>query len=194
MWLGSTRYKRIRTVFAIAVAVFFAAGAITEYYLSRVDMHTHEYIGNLIWKFVDGNKTHASSVSDFVITLSRDFCRPAICLLVLFMFGFTVYAPAVSFSVAAYAAFTFGSLCIQIASKNIDYLFQSAVIAASSVVIAELCVYSAYLGRELAHRCPPRAKLIIAMPEVREMFILLCISSCKLLLFITTYRLIMPRL
>ena len=42
MMAGEERYRRIHTVFTAAAALFFFAGAITEFYLKKTYMHVSD--------------------------------------------------------------------------------------------------------------------------------------------------------
>ena len=123
MMAGEERYRRIHTVFTAAAALFFIAGIITEFYLKKTDMHVSDYLGNFIWNFKDSSGFESCAVfTDFLLAVLRGLCRPALCLILVFLCGFTVYAPAVAFTASAYSAFTFGALCTKLAEKEISYL------------------------------------------------------------------------
>ena len=99
MMAGEERYRRIHTVFTAAAALFFIAGIITEFYLKKTDMHVSDYLGNFIWDFKDSSGFESCAVfTDFILAVLRGLCRPALCLILVFLCGFTVYAPAVAFT------------------------------------------------------------------------------------------------
>ncbi len=193
MMAGEERYRRIHTVFTAAAALFFIAGVITEFYLKKTDMHVSDYLGNFIWSFKDSPGFESCTVfADCLLAVLRGLYRPALCLILVFLCGFTVYAPAVAFTASVYSAFTFGALCTKLAEKEISYLIFAVICSSILITISELCVYSAYLGRELARRSPPSARLLTALPEVRELFRITGISAFKLALLIAVYYAVIP--
>lgn len=195
MWVGSVRYRRTKICIMLIVAVFFAAGALAEFELMKADMHLSDSLGDFIWTFSDGNGfSGCSTRGEYALAALRGIKYPALLCILLFLCGFTVYAPAVSAVTAAYSAATFGALCMRAAGLTLGYLLLAAVCSASLVAICELCVYSAYLGRELSHRAPPNIRLLLTMPEVREIFFLLCSCACRLIVYITLWMLVSPRL
>lgn len=195
MWIGPLRYRRIKICIMLIVAVFFAVGVFAEYELMKSDRHLSDSLGNFIWTFSGGNGfSDCSTRGEYALTALRGLKYPALLCILLFLCGFTVYAPAVSAVAAAYSAATFGAMCMQTAELTLRYLFLAVVCSASLVAVCELCVYSAYLGRELSHKAPPNIKLLSGMPEVREMFFLLCSCTCRLIIYITLWMLISPHL
>lgn len=107
---------------------FLIAGIITEFYLKKTDMHVSDYLGNFIWNFKDSSGFESCAVfTDFILAVLRGLCRPALCLILVFLCGFTVYAPAVAFTASAYSAFTFGALCTKLAEKEISYLIFAVI-------------------------------------------------------------------
>lgn len=195
MWIGSLRYKRIKICIMLIVAVFFAAGVFAEYELMKTDMHLSDSLGDFIWAFSGGKGfSECSARGEYALTALRGLKYPALLCILLFLCGFTVYAPAVSAVAAAYSAATFGALCMRTAELTLGYLFLAVVCSASLVAVCELCIYSAYLGRALSHKAPPNVKLLFVMPEVRELFFLLCSCACRLIVYITLWMLISPHL
>ena len=190
---GRRRKIQENTVFTAAAALFFIAGIITEFYLKKTDMHVSDYLGNFIWNFKDSSGFESCAVfTDFILAVLRGLCRPALCLILVFLCGFTVYAPAVAFTASAYSAFTFGALCTKLAEKEISYLIFAVICSSILITLSELCVYSAYLGRELARRSPPSARLLTSLPEVKELFRLTGIAAFKLAFLIAVYYAVIP--